>query len=86
MFLIVNPAWRLSLSELPINQRRILMLIANNDPVAQLYSSDMMKNSDMFSSSISRVIHVLKQKDYVYVNEEKCYCILDPLIEDVLRL
>ena len=64
----------------------MLILNANYDPVAQLYSSDMMKNSDMSSSSISRVIHALKQKDYVYVNEQKCYCILDPVIEDVLRL
>ena len=75
-----------SLSELPINQRRMLILIANNDPVSQLYASDMMKNSDMSSGSISRVIHALKQKDYIYINEDKCYCILDPLIEDVLKL
>src|SRR6202043_2864010 len=44
-----------NLSELPINQRRMLILIANSGPVAQIYSSDMIKNSDMPSSSISRV-------------------------------
>lgn len=74
------------LSEMPINQRRMLIFIANHDPISKLYASDIMKSSDMSSSSISRVVHALKQKDYLYIDEKnQCYCILDPLVEDILR-
>lgn len=75
-----------SISELAVNQRRMLVLIANHEPVKQLYSSDMLKNSDMSSSSVSRVVKTLKQKDYLFVNEDGYYCILDPLVEAVLQI
>lgn len=74
------------ISELPLNQRKVLILLASIGPVEQLYASSLIKNSDLSSGSMSRVIKALKEKDYIYVDAEGRHCILDPLIDHTLRI
>jgi len=70
---------------LSINQRKLLIFIAKNDALKELYSKDITQRIKLTPSSIQRAIDLLLEKDYVYLNHKKCYRVLDPLIKEILR-
>lgn len=69
---------------LSINQRKILIMLANQEVVQGPYSKDIMVRLDLSLSSISRALSGLVVKDYVYISDDGAYRILDPLIRSVL--
>jgi hypothetical protein len=69
---------------LSINQRKILILLANREAVREPYGKDFAISLGLSLSSIAVALSDLIAKDYVYMTQEKEYRILDPLIKSVL--
>lgn len=72
------------LALLSINQRKLLIFFATYK-TNELFSKQMTQTINLTSSSVQRAIEPLIEKDYVFVDDEKCYRILDPLIKSVLK-
>jgi AAA+ ATPase superfamily predicted ATPase len=73
------------LSLISINQRKILIFLSNQDNTKELFSKKATQQIDLMSSSVQRAVEPLIEKDYVYIDEDKSYRVLDPLIKSVLR-
>ncbi len=69
---------------LSVNQRRILIAIAQNGAVKEPFGKRFAAMVDISLSSISRAITILIEKDYLFIDKDGLYQILDPLIRDVL--
>ena len=69
---------------LSINQRKILISIAQNGPVKEPFGKEFATRINMSLSSIFRALPSLIEKDYLLVDREGYHRILDPLIKDVL--
>jgi uncharacterized protein len=72
------------LSDLPMNQRRLLKYIANNH-LKNIQNQQTCIALSMPVSSISTAIHVLIEKDYVEKNESGHYDVINPLLLAVLK-
>ena len=72
------------LSLLTINQRKILAMIAEEGEVFEPFGKEFLSKIDISSSSAARAMTLLLNKDYVFINQEKGYAVLDPLIASVL--
>ncbi len=73
------------LSLLSINQRKILIVLSKEEGVCELFGKKMIQNLNLNSSSIQRAIEPLIEKDYVFMDENKNYKVLDPLIKSILN-
>ncbi|MGD9153238.1 MAG: hypothetical protein PVG30_06255 [Gammaproteobacteria bacterium] len=69
---------------LSINQRKLLIFLAQEGPIKEIFSKETTKQVNISLSSVSRSLSVLIAKDYIYSDEEGNYKIRDPLIRDVL--
>jgi AAA+ ATPase superfamily predicted ATPase len=69
---------------LSLNQRKLLIYLANQGPTKELFSKDFSGKLNMSLSSISQALASLCEKDYIYLDAEAYYKVLDPLIKDVL--
>ena len=69
---------------LSINQRKILILLAEQKMVKEPYGKNFATQLNISASSISRALSGLIAKDYVCVLENNYHKILDPLISGVL--
>ena len=63
------------------NQIKMLISIAKYREKAFPMSKEFLVLANFSLSSASQAIKSLKQKDYLYVNNEGKYCIIDPLIK-----
>ena len=72
------------LALLSLNQRKLLMILSRS-PKNEIFSQSFIQNYGMSSSSISRSLKFLIEYDYVYLDSEKKYCAMDPLIERILQ-
>lgn len=72
------------LSLLSLNQRRVLLNIARADGVREPFSQVHAVACGMSSTSIHRATDTLLEKDYVLIDADKTYRVLDPLIKAVL--
>lgn len=73
-------------SLLKLNQRRLLMNIAIDKTVKNPYGNEYSRKCGISPTSIHRAMTFLLERDYVYIDSSAEYCILDPLIGDVLAL
>lgn len=73
------------LSLLALNQRKILLHLANGHDVKTPFSKEYALLWEMSTTSIHRSMGALITKDYVVVDDEMNYRVLDPLIEAVLQ-
>ncbi|TAK73875.1 MAG: ATP-binding protein [Gammaproteobacteria bacterium] len=69
---------------LSLNQRKLLINLSNQNPTKEVLSKSFSGKWAMSPSSISQAISVLCEKDYLYVDKEGYYRILDPLVKSVL--
>lgn len=70
---------------LSLNQRRVLHMLARWDEPKEIFSKEVIANLHMSSSSISGAVKFLIEKDYVLINANGAYQILDPLIKTILK-
>jgi len=73
------------LSLISVNQRKLLIFLSNQDQIKELFSKKTTQQVDLTSSSVQRAAELLIEKDYVYIDGDKSYRVLDPLIKSVLR-
>ncbi|MBY0545118.1 MAG: ATP-binding protein [Gammaproteobacteria bacterium] len=71
---------------LTINQRKLLIIIANDQLSKEPYEKDFSSLIQMQPSSTRRALKTLQLKDYIFIDSEKRYRVVDPLIKSVLRL
>jgi hypothetical protein len=71
---------------LSINQRKLLIVIANDQMAKEPYEKNFSNRIQMQPSSTKRAIEALLMKDYIFLDNEKNYRILDPLLKSVLQL
>lgn len=69
---------------LNLNQRRILISLATESGVKEPFGKNFAANLNLPLSSLARSISNLIAKDYVYVDVDGTYKVLDPLVRDVL--
>lgn len=67
-----------------INQRKLLIYLAENEATKEPYSAHFTKALELSPGSLSRAINLLMAKDYIYVDNKGYYQILDPLLRSVL--
>jgi AAA+ ATPase superfamily predicted ATPase len=72
------------LALLSINQRKLLITLANHESTNKIFSKHMAQQLNLTASSIQRALEPLIDKDYVYIDSDGFYKILDPLIKSVL--
>ncbi|MFM8454385.1 MAG: hypothetical protein ACKOAD_05430 [Gammaproteobacteria bacterium] len=72
------------LALLSMNQRKLLMLLAMHGPTQEPASKAFSEYFNLASSSANQAVKVLLEKDYIYIDQEGYYKILDPLIKAVL--
>lgn len=68
-----------------VNQRKLLIYLARNEATKEPYSVEFIKQLNMSSGSLSQALSTLIKRDYVYIDKEGYYQILDPLIKYVLN-
>lgn len=73
------------LSLISINQRKLLIYLSNQEQTKELFSKITTQQIDLTSSSVQRAVVTLIEKDYVYIDADKSYRVLDPLIKSVLQ-
>jgi len=73
------------LSLISLNQRKLLIFLANHDQTKELFSKNTTQQIDLTTSSVQRAVEILIEKDYVYIDVDKSYRVLDPLIKGVLK-
>jgi len=71
---------------LSINQRKLLIFLAANKNIDELFSKNVAQKINITSSSVQRAIYPLIEKDYVFIDNKNHYRILDPLIRSVLDI
>ena len=71
---------------LSLNQRRLLIFLATHRQSNELFSKKITQMINLTSSSVQRAIEPLIEKDYVFIDSQKFYRILDPLIKSVLEV
>jgi AAA+ ATPase superfamily predicted ATPase len=71
---------------LSINQRKLLIIIAAGQMESSPYEKDFSHRIRMQPSSTRRALESLLMKDYIFMDHEKNYKILDPLLKSVLKL
>ncbi len=71
-------------SLLRLNQRKLLLQLALNQEIKMPFSKKYALQWSMSSTSIHRAMASLIEKDYVLIDEEGNYKILDPLLKAVL--
>lgn len=69
---------------LSVNQKKLLIFLSKNTMTKELFSTEFMSRIQMSPSSISRALKMLCDKDYLFLDENKNYVILDPLMKWVL--
>lgn len=74
------------LSLLSINQRKILIFLSTQGPLKELTSKNVISALSLAPSSIQQATQQLIEKDYIYIDKDGCYCVLDPLIKGVLSM
>lgn len=74
------------LSILSINQRKLMIIIAQSGAVSEPLSKAFSIENDLSTSSIAASLASLVEKDYVYKNKDAQYLLVDPLIHHVLCL
>lgn len=72
------------LVHLTLNQRLLLLSIVRNKPTKTLHSKEHQETLSIPPGSISRAEKALLEKDYLYIDDEGFYRILDPLMLSVL--
>jgi hypothetical protein len=72
------------LSDLPLGQRRLLKHIANFD-VEYIQSQEVSRKLSMPPSSIATAMGVLVEKDYLELDTDKRYRVINPLLLAVVR-
>jgi hypothetical protein len=70
---------------LSLNQRKLMIFIANEGVIKEPYSQHYASAWNMSTTSIHRALKILIEKDYVFKDTEGNYGILDPLIKKVLQ-
>ena len=73
------------LSLISINQRKLLIYLSSQDQTKEIFSKKITQQIDLTSSSVQRALEPLVEKDYIYIDQDKSYRVLDPLIKSVLR-
>lgn len=73
-------------SLLAVNQRKLLFAIARSKETKELLSKEFSHFISIVPGSIPRAATALRNKDYIYENEEGYYQIVDPLVHAVLNL
>lgn len=73
------------LSFLSINQRKILFFLATEEKTKSLFRKQTTEDMDLTASSAQRAITPLVEKDYVYIDQDGFYTLLDPLIKAIIR-
>jgi len=68
---------------LSLNQRKLLIFLATHE-TKELFGKKASQDINLTPSSTKRALETLIEKDYVYVDKDNCYRILDPLIKSVL--
>lgn len=71
---------------LSINQRKLLIFLAMHKNSNELFSKKITQMVNLTSSSVQRAIEPLIEKDYVFIDKNNFYRILDPLIKSVLEI
>lgn len=72
------------LALLTVNQRRMLLQLAEHDAVKEPFGKAFLADSKLSGSTASMVMKVLIERDYVFVDENGRYRLLDPLMKSVL--
>lgn len=67
-----------------LNQRKLLIYLAQHEPTKEPYSADFIKPLGMSSGSVSQALNTLLKRDYIYIEKSGYYKILDPLIKSAL--
>lgn len=81
-----KPGIERELSLLSVNQRKLMIYIANEEEnVFKPFGKKHSNNWLMSSTSIHRAMEWLLEKDYIYIDHNKAYRILDPLMKSVLQ-
>lgn len=72
------------LANLTVNQKILLINIARNELTKELHSKTFTEKLPISSGSISRTVNALLEKDYLYIDEQGYYKVLDPLMQAIL--
>jgi AAA+ ATPase superfamily predicted ATPase len=67
-----------------LNQRKLLIAIAKNEPTKEIFGKQFSVQIDISSGSLSRTLDGLMEKDYIHIDEHRFYRVLDPLIRFIL--
>lgn len=69
---------------LSFNQRKVLIAIASNKPTKEIFGQHFSILLNIAPGSISRTVQALQKHDYVMIDTEGYYRVLDPLISYIL--
>ena len=75
-----KPVIEKELYRLTLNQRKLLAKFASDPLIKETYSESFSHELSMPISSIAKSINKLKESDYIYINEDGYYRIVDPII------
>ena len=74
------------LSLLPLSQRRLLMLLAQQNEASGPFHRDFISASKMSLGALQNALKHLLRLDYLLKNPDNSYQVIDPLIKSTLRL
>lgn len=69
---------------LSLNQKRLLISLARFGATKRPTSQSYLKLVGMPSTTVSQALAALLEKDYLYKNKQGDYCILDPLLKQIM--
>lgn len=69
-----------------MNQRKVLIYLARNEITKEPYSTEFVKPMNISLGSLSQALKTLVRRDYVYIDKDGYYQILDPLVKFVLAI
>jgi hypothetical protein len=73
------------LNQLSVNQRKLMIALAKEEEVL-ITSQHFLQGAELSSASSLQAANVLLERDYLYLNANNKYCILDPLMRYVIKL
>ncbi len=73
------------LNQLSVNQRKLMIALSKQEEVL-ITSQRFLHETELSSASSLQSAKVLLERDYLYLNTDNKYCILDPLMRYVMRL